>query len=75
MDSVLKTDFLHSQIVGWFILDQIQLVSLSRARRQEMIIRGTNDRGLGTGCCGKQRTPTSRLRQRYGCGVMVIRAR
>ncbi|KAI5237840.1 hypothetical protein E4T43_07848 [Aureobasidium subglaciale] len=43
-------------IVGWFIL--IRSVSqFIRARRQEMIIRGTNDRGLGTAVVASNETP------------------
>jgi hypothetical protein len=43
-------------IVGWFIL--IRSVSqFIRARRQEMIIRGTNDRGLGTAVVASNESP------------------
>lgn len=43
-------------IVGWFIL--IRSVSqFIRARRQEMIIRGTSDRGLGTAVVASNETP------------------
>ncbi|KAI4843554.1 hypothetical protein E4T45_08556 [Aureobasidium sp. EXF-8846] len=61
---VEETDGLRAQdwisyglmIVGWFIL--IRSVSqFIRARRQEMIIRGTNDRGLGTAVVASNESP------------------